>query len=117
MMRDLIHRILKEANQLENYKTGERFEAIFSFGDRQLRLLRQADQVLLEGQDRAGENLVIRYCIDRNWLPLHTTQSHQECACDEDDLWEQGDLAFVLALDRAWSEYLGTLGDAKVEVR
>ncbi len=114
MMRDLLRPVLSDHPEAL-LLTGA-FEATLHFREATLTLSRREAFLTLSGPDEQGRALRIRYCLDRNWLPLmHSLESDESC-CDEDDLWEQSDLAYVLEADCAWAAWLKQQLPVKVEV-
>jgi hypothetical protein len=113
-MRELL-RALLEAHPEALKHTGS-FEAVIRFQRADLALSRHGDRLTISGPDQNAQALSIRYCLDRNWLPLTHCLAGDESQCDEDDLWEQSDLAYVLAADRDWAAWLRSQLPARVEV-
>lgn len=109
MMRDLITKALDSSGLLSAFQTKPSFEATLVFGASEIQLIKSGTTVTISGESPEGP-MSIRFCLDRNWLPLYFCLGESVSACDQDDLWERSDLAFVLGNDSAWEKHLEILG-------
>lgn len=114
MMRDLIREGLKSAGLLSAFEQSGTFEAALHFGTVKVLLAKTGTQVTLSGESPEGP-ISVRYCVDRNWLPLSFCLGADAIACDQDDLWERSELSYVLGNDAAWAKHLSVLGFTKAE--
>lgn len=108
-MRDLIVDALEKSNLLGAFKTKPSFKAELFFGATAIELEKKLTTVTISGESPEGP-MSIKFCLDRNWLPLYFCLGESVAACDSDDLWERSDLAYVLGNDEQWEKHLSILG-------
>lgn len=109
MMRDLIREALESSGLWADLEASSRFEAELNFGAVAVLLSKTGTHLTLSGESPEGP-VSVRYCLHRNWLPLSFCLGVDALACDQEDLWERSELAYVLGNDAAWEKHLRVLG-------
>lgn len=109
MLRDLLIDALESSGLIGAFRSKPTFEAELLFSTTCVELKKDGDTVTVSAEGTEGPT-TIKFCLDRNWLPLHFCVGESDAACDGDDLWERSDLIWVLEQDSKLEKHLSILG-------